>query len=73
MEVIENQMVVRNGYGKRDSQEEESHPAWDELGSEIFEEDEVLVSPDEDETLLPENAVRYLIEVLGWRKKVAGE
>lgn len=49
-------MVLHNGYGIRDLQEEEPIPFKDMCGSDVFLEDDVLVSPD-GEILLLENAI----------------
>jgi hypothetical protein len=71
--MIENPIVLPNGYGIRDPQElMNDHPIEDELGTEIFTGDEILVSQDGD-IVLPENAVEYLVRMLGFEKKIAGE
>lgn len=65
--MIENPMVLHNGYGIRDSQEYEPIPFKDICGSDVFPEDDVLVSPD-GEVLLRENAVAYLVTLLGFQE-----
>jgi len=70
--MIENPMVMYNGYGIRDSQEFEPMPIKDLFGSEIFANDDILVSPD-GEILLRENVVQYLISSLGFEERTAGE
>ncbi|OUB47145.1 YqaI family protein [Bacillus thuringiensis] len=70
--MIENPMVMYNGYGIRDPQEMEPIPVKDICGSEVFSEDHVLVSPDDD-VLLKENAVEYLVKILGFEERMAGE
>ncbi|PGC93937.1 YqaI family protein [Bacillus toyonensis] len=66
--MIENPMVLYNGYGIRDSQEYEPIPFKDICGSDVFPEDDVLVSPD-GEVLLKENAVAYLVTLLGFQER----
>ncbi len=61
-------MVLHNGYGIRDSQEYEPIPFKDICGSEVFPEDDVLVSPD-GEVLLRENAVAYVVTLLGFQER----
>lgn len=70
--MIENPMVMYNGYGIRDSQEYEPIPVEDLCGSEVFPDEDILVSPD-GEVLLRENAVQYLTTCLGFEEKTAGE
>jgi len=70
--MIENPMLMHNGYGIRDSQEFEPIPIKDICGSEVFPDEDILVSPD-GEALLRENAVQYLISCLGFEEKTAGE
>ncbi|PGS83961.1 hypothetical protein COC69_01215 [Bacillus cereus] len=70
--MLENPMVLHNGYGIRDPQEEEPIPFKDICGSDVFLEDDVLVSPD-GEVLLKENAVPYLLSLLGFQERMAGE
>ncbi|MEH7150252.1 hypothetical protein V7095_07455 [Bacillus thuringiensis] len=70
--MIENPMVLHNGYGIRDPQENESIPFKDICGSDVFLEDDVLVSPD-GEVLLKENAIPYLLSLLGFQERLAGE
>jgi len=70
--MLENQMVMHNGYGIRDSQEFEPIPIKDICGSEVFPDEDILVSPD-GEVLLKENAVQYLISSLGFEERTAGE
>ncbi|MEH7148866.1 hypothetical protein V7095_00185 [Bacillus thuringiensis] len=70
--MIENAMFMYNGYGIRDPQEAEPVPFKDICGSDVFLEDDVLVSPD-GEVLLKENAVPYLLSVLGFQERLAGE
>ncbi|MGQ3740902.1 YqaI family protein, partial [Bacillus sp. Fil] len=41
-------------------------------GSDVFLEDDVLVSPD-GEVLLKENAIPYLLSLLGFQERTAGE
>ncbi|PGS60787.1 hypothetical protein COC69_33175, partial [Bacillus cereus] len=60
------------GYGIRDPQEEELVSFKDICGSDVFLEDDVLVSPD-GEVLLKENAVPYLLSLLGFQERMAGE
>ncbi|MEW4150055.1 hypothetical protein Q0N88_07220 [Bacillus thuringiensis] len=66
--MIENTMVVHNGYGIRDPQEYEPIPFKDICGSDVFPEDDVLVSLD-GEVLLRENAVAYLVTLLGFQER----
>ncbi|PES13730.1 hypothetical protein CN345_04560 [Bacillus thuringiensis] len=66
--MIENPMVLHNGYGIRDSQEYEPIPFKDICGSDVFPEDDVLVSPD-GEVLLRENAVVYVVTLLGFQER----
>ncbi|MEJ9170131.1 hypothetical protein P4415_25520, partial [Bacillus thuringiensis] len=54
--MIENPMVLHNGYDIRDPQEYEPIPFKDICGSDVFPDDDVLISPD-GEVLLRENAV----------------
>ena len=61
-------MVLHNGYGIRDSQEYEPTPFKDICGSDVFPEDDVLVSPD-GEVLLRENAVAYVVTLLGFQER----
>ncbi|OOR12026.1 hypothetical protein BW897_15305 [Bacillus cereus] len=70
--MIENPMVMHNGYGIRDSQEFEPIPIKDVCGSEVFPDEDILVSSD-GEVLLRENAVLYLLSVLGFQERMAGE
>ncbi|EOO39017.1 hypothetical protein IIU_00835 [Bacillus cereus VD133] len=70
--MIENPMVMHNGYGIGDSQEFESIPIKDICGSEVFPDEDILVSQD-GEVLLKENAVLYLLSVLGFQERIAGE
>ncbi|MEH7150548.1 hypothetical protein CN404_04215 [Bacillus thuringiensis] len=70
--MVENAMVLHNGYGIRDPQEDELVPFKDICGSDVFVEDDVLVSPD-GEVLLKENAVPYLLSLLGFQERMAGE
>ncbi|EOO30759.1 hypothetical protein IIU_05076 [Bacillus cereus VD133] len=69
--MIENPMVMHNGYGIKDPQEYEPIPVEDVCGSEVFANDDILVSPD-GEVLLRENAVPYLLS-LGFEERTAGE
>ncbi|HFJ9286960.1 TPA: hypothetical protein ACGW44_004933 [Bacillus toyonensis] len=64
----ENPMVLHNGYGIRDSQEYEPIPFKDICGSDVFSDDDVLVSTD-GEVLLRENAVPYLVTLLGFQER----
>uniref|UniRef100_UPI0011A3709B YqaI family protein n=1 Tax=Bacillus thuringiensis TaxID=1428 RepID=UPI0011A3709B len=63
-------MVLHNGYGIRDPQEYEPIPFKDICGSDVFpdDDDDVLVSPD-GEVLLRENAVAYLVTLLGFQER----
>ncbi|MEB9626304.1 hypothetical protein BK741_07260 [Bacillus thuringiensis serovar iberica] len=70
--MIENPMVMYNGYGIRDPQEYEPTPFKDICGSEVFQDEDVLVSPNGD-VLLKENAVEYLVKILGFEERMAGE
>ncbi|MEH7219325.1 YqaI family protein [Bacillus toyonensis] len=70
--MIENPMVIHNGYGIRDPQEYEPTLFKDMCGSEVFPDEDVLVSPDR-EILLKENAVPYLLSILGFQERMAGE
>lgn len=70
--MIENPMVMHNGYGIRDSQEFGPTPIKDICGTEVFSDDDILVSPD-GEVLLRENAVQYLLSILGFEEIMAGE
>ncbi|PGS62052.1 hypothetical protein COC69_32475 [Bacillus cereus] len=70
--MIENPMIMYNGYGIRDSQEFEPISMKDVCGSEVFLGEDILVSTD-GEVLLRENAVHYLISCLGFEEKTAGE
>ncbi|ABS22854.1 MULTISPECIES: YqaI family protein [Bacillus cereus group] len=71
--MIENPMVMRNGYGIPDPQENMiDHPIEDAMGSEILPGDEFLVAPD-GEVVLRENIMDYMITQLGFEKKTAGE
>ncbi|PGS84594.1 hypothetical protein COC69_00005 [Bacillus cereus] len=70
--MIENPMVMYNGYGIRDPQEFEPIPIKDICGSEVFPGEDILVSPD-GEVLLRENAVQYLAACLGFEEKTVGE
>ncbi|MBJ8024625.1 YqaI family protein [Bacillus cereus] len=70
--MVENAMFLHNGYGIRDLQEDEPVPFKDICGSDVFLEDVVLVSPD-GEMLLKENAVPYLLSLLGFQERLAGE
>ncbi len=66
-------MVMRNGYGIPDPQENMiDHPIEDAMGSEILPGDEFLVAPD-GEVVLRENIMDYMITQLGFEKKTAGE
>ncbi|MEX0417377.1 hypothetical protein [Bacillus sp. C30] len=69
--MIENPMVLHNGYGICDPQEEELIPFKDICGSDVFLEDDILVSSD-GEMLLKENAVPYLLSILGFQERMAG-
>ena len=71
LRMIENPMVLHNGYGIRDPQEYEPIPFKDICGSEVFPEDDVLVSPD-GEVLLRENAVAYVVTLLGFQERRGG-
>ncbi|PYE89388.1 hypothetical protein [Bacillus sp. 196mf] len=66
--MIENATVLYNGYGIRDSQEYEPIPVKDICGSDVFPDDDVLVSTD-GEVLLRENAVAYLVTLLGFQER----
>lgn len=66
--MIENAMVMRNGYGIRDPQEYEPIPFKDICGSDVFQDDDVLISTD-GEVLLRENAVAYLVTLLGFQER----
>ncbi|MGX5634408.1 YqaI family protein [Bacillus thuringiensis] len=70
--MIENPMVLHNGYGIRDPQENESILFKDICGSDVFLEDDLLVSPD-GEVLLKENVTPYLLSLLGSQERMAGE
>ncbi|MGX5576529.1 YqaI family protein [Bacillus toyonensis] len=70
--MIENPMVIHNGYGIRDPQEYEPTLFKDICGSEVFQDEDVLVSPD-GEILLKENAISYLLSILGFQERMAGE
>ncbi|MDC2867535.1 YqaI family protein [Bacillus sp. BP-3] len=70
--MIENAMVMHNGYGIRDSQEYEPVPVEDECGMEVLCGDEILIAPD-GSVVLKENAVEYLTSVLGFMVRKAGE
>ncbi|MGN4667981.1 YqaI family protein [Bacillus cereus group sp. MYBK234-1] len=70
--MIENPMVMHNGYGIRDPQEYEPIPIEDECGTEVFAGDRILVSPEGD-VILKENAAEYLNSVLGFEERTAGE
>lgn len=72
MKMIENPMVMHNGYGIRDSQEFEPIPIKDICGAEVFPDEDILVSPD-GEVLSKENVVQYLISSLGFEERRAGE
>ncbi|MCQ6343983.1 hypothetical protein NPM06_31430 [Bacillus cereus] len=65
--MIENPMVLHNRYGIRDPQEYESILFKDICRSDVFPDDDVLVSPD-GEVLLRENAVTYLVTLLGFKE-----
>lgn len=65
-------MVMHNGYGIRDPQEYEPTSFEDICGSDVFHDDDVLVSPD-GEILLKENAIQYLISSLGFEEGKTGE
>jgi hypothetical protein len=69
--MIENPMVLHNGYGIRDPQEYELIPFKDICGSDVFPDDDVLVSAD-GEVLLRENAVAYLVTLLGFQERRGG-
>ena len=69
--MIENPMVLHNGYGIRDPQKYEPVLQKDLCGCEMLPDDELLVSPD-GEVVLRENAARYLILILGFREKRGG-
>ncbi|MGQ7075933.1 YqaI family protein [Escherichia sp. TWPC-MK] len=66
--MIENPLVLHNGYGIRDPQEYEPIPFKDICGSDVFPDDDVLVSAD-GEVLLRENAVAYLVTLLGFQER----
>ncbi|MGG1327412.1 hypothetical protein ABE222_11645 [Bacillus tropicus] len=69
--MIENPMIMRNGYGIRDPQEYEPVLQKDLCEGEILPDDDVLISPD-GEVLLRENAARYIISMLGFQEKRGG-
>ncbi|MBJ8112366.1 hypothetical protein JDS99_22525 [Bacillus cereus group sp. N6] len=69
--MIENPMIMRNGYGIPDPQEYEPMLQKDVCGCEILPDDDLLVSPD-GEVLLRENAARYIISMLGFQQKRGG-
>ncbi|MFQ6339777.1 YqaI family protein [Bacillus sp. AF62] len=66
--MIENPIIMRNGYGMGDSQEYEPIPFKDICGSDVFPDDDVLISPD-GEVLLRENAVVYVVTLLGFQER----
>ncbi|EOV9528895.1 hypothetical protein ACN5TA_004050 [Bacillus cytotoxicus] len=70
--MIENPMVMHNGYSISDPQEYEPVPVEDACGTEVFAGDTILVAPDGD-VILKENAVEYLISILGFEERTAGE
>ncbi|ANS50191.1 hypothetical protein BM86_25190 [Bacillus thuringiensis] len=69
--MIENAMVMRNGYGIQDPQEYEPVLQKDLCGCEILPDDDLLISPD-GEILLRENAVSYMISLLGFQEQRGG-
>ncbi|PFT93509.1 hypothetical protein COK81_13505 [Bacillus thuringiensis] len=69
--MIENPMTLHNGHGIRDSQENEPIPFKDICGSDVFPDDDVLISPD-GEVLLRENAVAYVVTLLGFQERRGG-
>ncbi|EOQ10134.1 YqaI family protein [Bacillus cereus] len=69
--MIENPMVLHNGYGIRDPQEYEPIPLKDICGSNVFQDDDFFVSPD-GEVLLKENALVYMVKVLGFQERRGG-
>ncbi|MCU5063146.1 MULTISPECIES: YqaI family protein [Bacillus cereus group] len=70
--MLENAMIMHNGYGIKDPQEYEPVPIEDECGVEVFYGDEILVAPN-GSVVLKENAVEYLTNVLGYTIRKAGE
>ncbi|MCI0767392.1 hypothetical protein [Bacillus sp. TL12] len=70
--MIENPMFMHNGYGISDPQEYEPVPVEDDCGVEILQGDDILVGPD-GSVILRENALEYLIDVLGFMPRKAGE
>ena len=70
--MLENAMVMHNGYGIRDSQEYEPVPVEDDCGVEILQVDDILIGPD-GSVVLKENALEYLTDVLGFMVRKAGE
>lgn len=70
--MLENAMIMHNGYGIRDSQEYEPIPVEDEMGSELLTGDEILVAPNGN-VILRENAADYLMEILGFTPRKVGE
>ncbi|WP_410985017.1 YqaI family protein [Bacillus cereus] len=70
--MLENAMIMHNGYGIKDPQEYEPVSFEDELGTEVFVGDEILVSPNGN-IILKENALEYLTDVLDYTIRKAGE
>ncbi|MDA2634998.1 hypothetical protein PDQ79_10535 [Bacillus cereus] len=70
--MIENAMVLHNGYGMRDPQEYEPASVKDLCGVDVFVDEDILISPD-GEVLLKANAVQYLLMSLGFQERTAGE
>jgi len=72
---LENAMVMRNGYGISDTQDQEGtkdYPVEDIMGTEIQDGDVYYVI-NEDEVVLEENLVEYFKEFYDAEKRVAGE
>ncbi|MBG9597759.1 hypothetical protein ABE17_12960 [Bacillus mycoides] len=70
--MLENAMIMHNGYGIKDPQEYEPVPFEDELGTEVYVGEEILVSPNGN-VILKENVLEYLTDVLGYTIRKAGE
>lgn len=67
--MLENAMVMRNGYGIRDAQEQEGVPVEDVMGTEILDGDAYIVY--EGDVVLEENLAEYLVKHHGAEKRYA--
>lgn len=68
---VENPMVMKNGYGIKDPQDEDHLIGTDATGDEVFKGDYILEL--DGEIILEENVIDFLVDILGAKRKIAGE